>query len=319
MSDTRTNRNESVIPRMPSNRRFIVQMLAWGWKQKKSGGRYITMLAPMESKETVEVQPPHKHDANATSTFLKVYQLTTQGDAELFWRGPNDLWLEMIKDYEAREAKRKAENMVISSTLERPVIDGTVHAAPAPPPQVRAPEPSEEPVAPPDGPKKRGRTPGGVVAYLRTADLLAVMEVNRTLDTDQLCRRAGLDPNDLSQRRAVSNLLSTLTRAGKTRRMSVGKYRLVDDGVPRPAPLPTTLSPASSTLAHETIETPPATATIIHNSVINNSAKPAEETVDDVIEAVLDLLLPNGFKAQDLRVIQPWIEATKKMVGTVAK
>lgn len=71
---------------------------------------------------------------------------------------------------------------------------------------------------------------------------------------------------------------------------------------------------------------PPSPAQPVNNpgsplptTVINNSAKPAEETVDDVIEAVLDLLLPNGFKAQDLRVIQPWIEATKKMVGTVAK
>jgi len=47
------------------------------------------------------------------------------------------------------------------------------------------------------------------------------------------------------------------------------------------------------------------------------AARRPNESVDDVIEAVLDLLLPQGFQAKDLRVILPWIEATKLMVGTV--
>jgi hypothetical protein len=43
------------------------------------------------------------------------------------------------------------------------------------------------------------------------------------------------------------------------------------------------------------------------------------ESVDDVIEAVLDLLLPQGFKAAHLRFIAPWVESTKRMVDAVGR
>jgi hypothetical protein len=45
----------------------------------------------------------------------------------------------------------------------------------------------------------------------------------------------------------------------------------------------------------------------------------AAESIDDTIEAVLDLLLPSGFKASHLRYIAPWVETTKRMVEEVTR
>jgi hypothetical protein len=43
------------------------------------------------------------------------------------------------------------------------------------------------------------------------------------------------------------------------------------------------------------------------------------ESIDDTIEAVLDLLLPKGFRAADLRFIAPWVDATKAMIDQVQR
>ena len=150
------------------------------------------------------------------------------------------------------------------------------------------------------------------------------------MDTEAICKRLGLDFNNTPERRSVSNTLSLLYKKGEVRRMKIGSYRcltpppqemvLTADNQLRPV-IPIIFDPPVDGVtqnSHPISVTTAATPSVQVNQVFF-TAKPAEESVDDVIEAVLDLLLPGGFKAQDLRVITPWIEATKKMVGTVAK
>lgn len=323
MTDTRHsfNRNESVIPRQPSNRRLIEQMKAWGWIEGKTG-KYLTMKAPV-GDETVGVQPANKHDANATSIFLAIYRLTTQGDADLFWRGPSDLWIEMLKEQRAADARKKEAHM-----HEQPRGQQAVPTTPMP-----AVARSVEPAAPPVGSTKRPAYFTGK-KYSSTKSVLEVLAAspNRSMDAEAICKKLGLDPTVEAERRSVSNTLSLLYKNGQVRRMKIGSYRcltpppqemvLTADNQLRPV-TPIIFDPPVDGVTQNSYPISVTHATVPATALINNSVfmalKPAEESVDDVIEAVLDLLLPGGFKAQDLRVITPWIEATKKMVGTVAR
>lgn len=320
MTDRGFNRNESVIPRQPSNRRLIEQMILWGWTPHKSG-KYTTMRPPI-GNETVDVQPAQKHDANATSIFLAIYRLTTQGDADLFWRGPSELWLEMLA--EQREAERKKREKMNEPRGQQ--------AVPAAPPLVVTQ--SVEPARP----STKGR-PSYFTGqkYSSTKSVLEVLEAspNRSMDAEAICKKLGLNPDVLAERRSVSNTLSFLYKKGEVRRMKVGSYRaLAPESPPRQEMTLTTdglLLPVTPIIFDPPVDgvtqnSHPISVTLAHEPivvVVNNSPltadKHIEESVDDVIEAVLDLLLPKGFKAQDLRVITPWIEATKTMVGAVAR
>lgn len=294
MNERSFNRNESATPRHPSNRSFITQMERWGWTIRKSG-ELLTMRAPL-GNETVQVQPANKHDANATSVMMTVYRLTTQGDADLFWRGPSQMWLDMIALKQEEEAAARRPRRP-----DPPVAHAVPEHAP-PPADVKT-----EPPTPERARCKRMSTREGVYG------VLAEHTGRGTLTATMVARRLGLDPNEEQERRSVNNHLSALFLEGRVDRPKMGHYRVPSPRPSRPGqeavlstPMPVVAQPVAP--AAPAPPPPPAPAPVA----------PAE-SVDDVIEAVLDLLLPGGFKAQDLRVIQPWIDATKLMVGTVAR
>ena len=314
MTDTRTfNRTESATPRNPSNRSVITQMERWGWRIVKTG-KYVDMRAPIGT-ETVGVQAANKHDANATSVLLTIYRLTTQSDADLFWRGPSKLWTDMIEAKRAEEQAARRSSMVLP-----PAPKVTPVAVPAPPPKNPSPNQRSgwawaynnegETVAETLTHAPRKNSPPMATSRQVIAELSAAAP--RALDAETICRRLGLDPTDEPQRRCISNILSSLYRAGQIRRMRLGHYRtlaVATSGDAVVVPKPVTPQPA-----------PPAapSVAVIQNDAVFAARRP-NESVDDVIEAVLDLLLPQGFQAKDLRVISPWIEATKLMVGTVTR
>ena len=185
-----------------------------------------------------------------------------------------------------------------------------------------------EPAAPPTVKRLNGFT-GKKFSSVKT--VLAVLEQypNRSLNAEAICKKLGLDFDNLPERRSVSNTLSLLYRNGQVRRMKIGSYRcltpppqemaLTADNQLRPV-TPIIFDPPVGGVTQNSypISVTTAATPVVINQVFM-AAEHVEESVDDVIEAVLDLLLPGGFKAQDLRVITPWIEATKKMVGTVAR
>jgi len=305
MTDTRTfNRTESATPRNPSNRSVITQMERWGWQIVKTG-KYVEMRAPIGT-ETVGVQAANKHDANATSVLLTIYRLTTQSDADLFWRGPSKLWTDMI------EAKRAEELAARRKKFQQPEVNVQRLPTEWTPPTTKEPAVAEpEPKSPLIRPV--GKAHGTRVAT-REQVIAELQATGKTMDAAMVCRRLGLDPKDERERRAVNNHLSALYLDGRIRRMKTGNYRELASTEPvssRPLwAMPVATQPVAPAAA-------PSVAVVQNDAVF--AARRPNESVDDVIEAVLDLLLPQGFQAKDLRVISPWIEATKLMVGTVTR
>jgi len=304
MTDTRTfNRTESATPRNPSNRSVITQMERWGWQIVKTG-KYVEMRAPIGT-ETVGVQAANKHDANATSVLLTIYRLTTQSDADLFWRGPSKLWTDMIETKRAEElAARRKKFQQPEVNVQRLPTEWTPPTTKEP--AVAEPEPKSPLIRPVGKARARIATREQVIAELQAT--------GKTMDAAMVCRRLGLDPKDERERRAVNNHLSALYLDGRIRRMKMGNYRELASTEPvssRPlVATPVATQPVAPAAAPSVV--------VVQNDAVFAARRP-NESVDDVIEAVLDLLLPQGFQAKDLRVISPWIEATKLMVGTVTR
>lgn len=308
------DQRESRVPRHPSNRSLVEKMGEWGWRIVKQGSKRWVLEAPYGDGR-VEVMPPALHEANPTSVFLDVYRLTSAGDPELFWRGPSRLAIDMLNEHLLAKKKEKQAREAAEREKQAAVAAERAAAAPAPPTSVSNLRPVVVPSATPTPEPTPEPTPTVVFVTRpytkgRTSSVLdAVNASPRAMTIRQVASRIGLDVSDPGEHRRLIQALSGLAREGKITRPAKGVYRRLAtyaEAVTPAAPAAPELQPAPQEVAVPTsqpVEAPPAPA--------------AAESVDDVIEAVLDLLLPNGFQAKHLRVIAPWIEATKKMVEAV--
>jgi hypothetical protein len=121
-----TDQRQSLVPRSPSNRRFFDRMVAWGWVPGKGDGDYVSMLTPpiVTPSKTVKVRAPTHHNGNSTKAILDVYKATTAGDAELFWQGPSEMWLQMLEQHRQdaerqRTEKQAAEEVKAAQRVEK--------------------------------------------------------------------------------------------------------------------------------------------------------------------------------------------------------
>ena len=312
------DQRESRVPRHPSNRSLVEKMGEWGWRIVKQGSKRWVLEAPYGDGR-VEVMPPALHEANPTSVFLDVYRLTSAGDPELFWRGPSRLAIDMLNEHLLAKKKEKQAREAAEREKQAAVAAERAAAAPAPPTSVSNLKPPGQLVVVPTAAPKAEPTPEPpTVVFVtrpytkgRTSSVLdAVNASPRSMTIRQVASRIGLDVSDPGEHRRLIQSLSALAREGKITRPAKGVYRRLAKDVTPAAPAAPEVQPAPqevAVLTPQPVEAPPAPAD-----------QAAAESVDDVIEAVLDLLLPNGFQAKHLRVIAPWIEATKRMVEAVA-
>jgi hypothetical protein len=311
----------SRIPRSPSNRSFIEQMLKWGWEVGKTDGTWQSMFSPpIASKQVrVRVRPATQHEANPTSVFLEVYRLTSNGDGELFWRGPSDMWLQMLSMEKAKAEKAKKDEY--EASIAKAAKKAEAQAAQASPVLALVPDTQEgEPmVAPPKNGKLRDPAKG---VRLGAKDVLEVLtEHDGPMTVKSIGKALGLDMSDQQNIADVANRGSYLVTKGLAERVMQGTYRVSNEGK-------TIDARVQHDGIHRTTDTPVQRA--FDMPAVTQHQAPAQkpevvpvaqvaESVDDVIEAVLDLLLPQGFKASHLRFIAPWVEATKRMVQEVGK
>lgn len=300
---TVTERGTTHIPRHPSNRAFIQQMKAWGWTEGKTDGTWQVMWSPPIGPQVkTKVRPATQHDANPTRVFLEVYRLTTQGDAELFWRGPSAQWLKMIGDARDRAEREKEEAYDRTLTSAQRRADEAARSS-VPTPEV--PEQKEVPV-----PKLRQVRSGP--SAKEVLDVLSHHDA--PMSASAIAERLGLDITEDRIAKDITNRCGYLVEHGLATRVMRGVYRVggqgksvaarvQHDGIHQGAsgdPIrPPTAVPQQS---------PPPAATVTK----------VAESVDDTIEAILDLLFPQGFKATHLRYIAPWVESTKRMVEEVS-
>lgn len=307
MSDHRA----SAVPRAPSNRRVIEQMKRWGWTTGRQDGRWMTMHGPPigeMSGITLAVRPGSQHDANPTTIFHEIYNLTTNGDANSFWEGPPEVWQDMLR--QARERSEKARAAAKEAELARAAqvarereweairIEGERQAEAA-----RA-EAAKREVKEMESKRKTGK--GIRTSDIRASDVLDCLATNdRPMNIQAVGRRMGLDMDNETNVRDVGNRLAYLYSKGLAERVMAGTYRALGSGTATSGRIEHHVDRKNT---HEPERVSPD-RTIFNPITI--------EPIEDSIEAVLDLLLPNGFKASHLKFIAPWIDATKQMLNEV--
>jgi hypothetical protein len=324
---------ESAIPRHPSNRKVIDQMMLWGWALGKRGGRWQQMIgAPIGATAgvTLAVCAATQHEANPTTVFLEIYRLTTSGDAEAFWEGPPDpqFWSDTVRQARDRERRRKeveqtdalakaAENAQRQAMLERAANrrKERLHIlpdVPELPPEPKARKPRKEEAVP------TSQTPG--YPTIRSSAVFDVLARNdRPMNAMAIVKELGLEENALNAK-VVNDRCNYLQDKGLAVRVMNGVYRASPQGHAIAARIQ---HDVSNTNGSQPTAAPPNPTTLVTTS-LDPGAEPrvisvAIESIDDTIEAVLDLLLPNGFRAADLRFIGPWVESTKVMIAQVQR
>lgn len=305
------------VPRHPSNRQVYDKLIAWGWQPTKVKGGRMVMRAPV-GDETIDVQQPQSHDANATSTFISIYRLTTQGDADLFWRGPSDLWLEMLKQRRSDEAARKEAAKKAPALAPRPpvVASGPRPNPEAPRPVAAAPAPTPQETTMPFTTTKTKPVP----SIKDVQGAAWSMRSSKSFCIDDIAIRLGVARDDKDAMKAVQNRVMQLCASGRLIRLKRGTYAYPQESSAVAAAMPA--APEPTTIAPATAVAPPATALDVVGTTVIVATTPVAPVsspvdVDGVIESVLDLLFPNGFKARHYRFIGPWIDVTKVMIKEV--
>lgn len=320
----------SAIPRHPSNRRIIDQMMLWGWSLGKRDNRWQTMVgAPIGATQgvTLAVAASTQHDANPTSIFLEIYRLTTAGDGEAFWEGPPDpqFWADTVNQARRRERQRKeveqtdvlakaAEAAQHQAMLDRAATrrKERLHILPEVP--ELPPLPTKE-----RKPRKEESVPLTHNTKVRSNDVFGVLVNNdRPMNAKEIATVMGLDLADARNTRDVTNRCGYLVSKGLATRVMNGTFRATPQG-----------HAVAARIQHEVTQhtdqpTAKAAAAKPPNimPIMDLSPTPVSivaESIDDTIEAVLDLLLPGGFRAADLRFIAPWVDATKTMISQVQR
>jgi hypothetical protein len=307
------------VPRQPSNRSVYEQMIAWGWKPGKTDGSWQSMFSPPIGTKQVRlrVRPPQQHDANPATVFKEIYRLTTGGDPELFWRGPSDTWLQMLANEQQLAEKRKQDEYEASLTraAARAEAQAAAEAAKNQPVRILAVAPEPRATARPglteEGRKRMGKR---TIHTITSKDVLEVLTAHDgPMTCKSIAKALGLDASaDADGKYPVSNKISNACRylvdCDLAERVMNGTYRVTSKA-----------KTINARVQHDGIHED-------HSGIPAVNAPPeaarpvvarVAESVDDVIEAVLDLLLPQGFKASHLRFIAPWVETTKRMVAEV--
>lgn len=296
-------------PRHPSNRSFIEQMKQWGWETGKTDGQWQSMFSPpvTENRVRIRVRPATQHQANPTTVFLDVYKITCDGDSEMFWRGPSAVWLEMLanevrkaeqrkRDQAAAElakAAQRAEAQRAEAERRNPPVRHLVSA-----PQI---EPTQE-VTVAHEPTQQTDVRHVANAKLASKDVLDVLTAHdRPMSVKAIGAQLGLDTTDHQTKRDIANRAAYLVSRGLAERVMNGSYRIAKRG-----------QAVDHRVRHDIEAEAREAPAVARQSVVT-----AIESIDDSMEAVLDLLLPEGFKASHLRFITPWMEATRRMVEAV--
>jgi hypothetical protein len=315
---------ETVVPRAPSNRAFYNKMRDWGWKETKKNGSWFTMAHPLTG-EKVNVRQPTQHEANPSSTFIEVYP-------EKFWSGPSSSYLHTLeKRAERKEAERaglrEGDKVTLATPAPHLVGVSTRFDAPKVTPPATAPKTTER------GGNRVGTRTGNVTReeVLRVMNLLPAKMWTRPEILAVLESEGRVVEDRTKDLTDIANRVMALINGKIVTRLNRGEYWLtahvpdhlrVEAVVANAFKAAMKADPTPEMLT--VIEDRPASTIVTTEEPTMPAPVPApatpasvEASIDDTIEAVLDLLLPDGFKASHLRYIAPWVEATKQMVTHV--
>lgn len=322
------------VPTQVSNRAFIEKMRVWGWSIHRDRGDTITMKH-LISGELVDVFAPHIHKGNSAKTIAAVYRLTTSGNSERFWDGPDTATVTdrdiALADFDAEEAAMvvAVQDQVLASKTDpkrrrkvRQYIE-QLNSEPTPEPEKTDDNESEpEEVKPEEVMTSTANT-----GLARRALELLVSQNKKPTTVQEAAIALGVSET------AASNTLSYLRNKGQAVRILRGTY------IASPSLLPnTTVAHEVSGVAtgertlrvvvgtdHPSAHRPATSPLVDETAPTATPAPPAPEStpdaptddIDATIEAVLDLMFPMGFKARHLGAITEWQRATRELIRTV--
>lgn len=333
---------DTPVPARVSNGRLIEQMLLWGWTLDKSHGDMVLMKHPL-TRHKIDVRAATYHKGNPTSTIREVYSLTTESDAGRFWARTAPLTEVAAEAYAAALPEIHPIAPPPGPRLPNP---GTRDESGTPPGLVADPAPELK--DPPRVIKNRGLTNKVFEAMLREQRPTSARQLAVRLGHDAVATASALSylyGKDLLER--VKQGFYQLPDALRTEDMRV-IHRIIGDlneGLPlehvrmvmahHADPPERVITEAKiNAVSIEAEGTPGTSLTVLASEpkavqdVVaalapdpdprDRDAPPmAEEDVDDLIDTVLDMMFPDGFKARHRRTVEAWAEATCKLIVEV--
>jgi hypothetical protein len=298
MSDLETldqERERLAFPLHPSNRSVINRMKEWGWVVVRERGDRWALTLP--GVKTVTVNAPTFHENNRTPIMREVVAATCGGDHSLFWNA-SPLDIEGMKRPEPTVAQvaaiLAAPDTVSPPPAKEPAMPTEAPPVTGPPPHVPLRGTSEADPTKPPRTRQHGHTEI-VLNYL--------LSDGHTHTTGQIAEATGLS------RDRVNKAAGYLVNVGAARRIKVGVYQVSD----------ATAAAARVEVTHHDHHE----EAFIGNPVPVVRESPAVVTVEwpadtenEVLD-VLDLLLPDGFKAKHLPAIEEWKAATVRLLREV--
>lgn len=292
------------VPTAPSNRHFIRQMIEWGCVVGKTTGDDTIMTFP--NGKTITVRSARSHLGNKNSIFQEVYK--TFDGARAFWAGPNVV----------------AESPVRAAAKELPET-----------PKRTVTPPGSEPVPTTKAPAAVTRRPHGI----STAVFDLMIKHGQPLTVSEAAKRLNLTNRQVSS--AMAYMASDDLKF--IRRIKNGVFELIENP-PHPDHRIGIDVQVGSTLKERVHATPPEVPvqrerrgevdTEVDERGIGHVlvAPPAElpapisngnhsdpEVSDDEIYAMLDMLVPQGFKAVHYPSVERWVAATRDLVSALRR
>lgn len=323
-------------PMRLSNRALIRQMESWGWHVRRVHGEWTEMQNPIG--ERIDVRSAHTHVGNAPLTYQEVLERT--GDrlswnqfmrpiteeseviAEILRRceGREDFLeavdemvrvaeeaeqqLQARKDESAERERRRQRDQKSRKKRARKAAatqqreDTPVNAAPTPTP----PEPE-----------------GYVVKNRGMADRVFAVILNRSgpITNAQIAEELELDWDE--NKSAIGNATNYLSKLGVIDRVKRGVWQRKHQYSAHDVTIDVVSRNLDSIPVEIRPHQPTPEAEPVREKVreIHADRRFLNEDRDELLNDLLDLMFPDGFKAKHLRSIEQWKQATVALIDSI--
>lgn len=303
-----------LVPTHPSNKNVLDQCLLWGWTIRAHTSDWVE-LEHRDRAERIKVRPATFRQGNGGDVLHRAYKITCNGDAVRFWtrqepyhtsktRQPAGSAQMSDEEMEAFAARKRAE-----SPLDRLDRAAGLRVVPDLPDGGRADDEPPASMPEPESPQPSRQT----VRSMRDSSYSRGSEPRpRTIEHDVLrVARALASANPVIQLDAVLSLIPDLTRQQVVNTMT----RLADRGL-----IEYGHGKGKYVLAAPP-KTPEPAAPIAAPSEAPSSLAPAAAAPTsphgDTVDAVMDLMFPDGVKTKHMPALIRWREETIRMMTEV--
>lgn len=311
-----THDKNRLVPTQPSNKNVLDQALLWGWAIRVSTGDWVE-LEHSERAERIKVRTATHRSGNGHDVLARLYKITCNGNGNQFWSrvepyharpgkppavGMTD---EQMEEYAARMRQQRPQETLIDK-LDRaaglrivPDVQETVPTTPPPRMVEQAVSPAERNTsrmqnskAYVPGSEPRPRT----IEY----EVLQALRALSSMAPVVTCEALIIMLDDLTKLQIV-NTCTRLADRGLLEHAGRGKYRLIKIAEQQASPI---------AAPQPAVQPVPETPTV-------SAPAPATSTHDATVDAVLDLMFPDGAQMKHMAALIKWREDTIQLMTEI--